>query len=53
MWRLGMLVRAPFIQGSLTGSTRRELEAAKVTKVEKGVEADDEDGMADAEGEDD
>jgi len=53
MWRLGTLVRAPFVQGSSTGSTRRELEAAKSTDVEKGAEADDEDGMADAEGEDD
>jgi len=53
MWRLGTLVRAPFVQGSSTGSTWRELEAAKTTDVEKGAEADDEDGMADAEGEDD
>jgi len=53
MWRLGTLVRAPFVQGSSTGLTRRELEAVKVTDVEKGAEADDEDGMADAEGEDD
>jgi len=53
MWRLGMLVWAPFIQGSLTGLTWRELEVAKVTEVKKGVEADDEDGMADMEGEDD
>jgi len=53
MWRLGTLVRAPFVQGSSMGSTRRELEAAKATDVEKGAEADDEDGMADVEGEDD
>ena len=53
MWRLGTLVRVPFVQGSSTGSMRRELEAAKATDVEKGAEADDEDGMADAEGEDD
>jgi len=53
MWRLGMLVRAPFVQGSSTGSTQRELEAAKATNVEKGAEADNEDGMVDVEGEDD
>jgi len=53
MWHLGMLVRAPFVQGSSTGSTRRELEAAKATDVEKGAEADNEDGMAEAEGEED
>ena len=53
MWCLGTLVQAPFVQGSSTGSTRRELEVAKATDVEKGAEADDEDGMADAEGEDD
>jgi len=35
------------------GSMRRELEVAKATDVEKGAEADDEDGMGDAEGEDD
>ena len=52
MWRLGTLVRAPFVQGSSTGSTRRELEAAKSADVEKGAEADDEDGMADADDED-
>jgi len=53
MWHLGTLVWAPFVQGSSTGSMRRELEVAKVTDVEKGVEVDDEDGMADAEGEED
>jgi len=53
MWHLGTLVRAPFVQGSLTGSTWRELEAVKATDVEKGAEADNEDGMADVEGEDD
>ena len=53
MWRLGTLVQAPFIQGSSMGSTQRELEAAKATEVEKGAEADNEDGMADAKGEDD
>jgi len=53
MWRLGTLVWVPFVQGSSMGSMWRELEAAKVTDIEKGAEADDEHGMADAEGEDD
>jgi len=49
MWRLGTFVRTPFVQGSSTGSTRRELEVTKVLEVEKGAEADDED--EDAQGE--
>jgi len=53
MWCLGTLVQAPFVQRSSTGSMRRELEVAKATDVKKGAEADDEDGMGDAEGEDD
>ena len=49
MWWLGTFVWTPFVQGSSTGSTRRELEVTKVSEVEKGVEVDNED--EDAQGE--
>ena len=42
IWRMGRFVRAPFVQGSSTGATRKELEMAKETEG-KGEEADDED----------
>ena len=42
IWRMGRFVRAPFVQGSSTGTTRKELEMAKEMEG-KGEEVDNED----------
>ena len=52
MDHISMVMRRQFVQGSLTGMTQKEIAAAE-QEEEKGADGDDEDGMADAEGEDD
>ena len=50
MWQLGTFVQVPFMQGSSSGVTWRELEGVEqVMEMEKGAEVDDED--EDAQGE--
>jgi len=46
-----MVTRRQFVQGSSTGTTQKEIAAAE--QEENGADGDDEEGMADAEGEED
>ena len=52
MDHISMAMRRQFVEGSLSGTTRREIAAAE-QEEEKGADGDNEDGMVDAEGEDD
>jgi len=52
MDHISMAMRRQFVEGSLSGTTRREIAAAE-QEEEKGADGDDEDRMADVEGEDD
>jgi len=52
MDHISMAMRRQFVEGSSSGTTWREIAAAE-QEEEKGADGDDEDGMADAEGEDD
>jgi len=52
MDHISMVMRRQFVQGSSTGMTQKEI-AAVEQEEEKGADGDDEDGMADAEGEED
>ena len=49
---ISMVMRRQFVEGSSTGTTQKEIAAAE-QEEEKGADGDDEDGMADAEGEED
>ena len=52
MDRISMVMWCQFVQGLLTGMTQKEITVAE-QEEEKGADGDDEDGMADAEGEED
>ena len=52
MDHISMVMRCQFVEGSSSGTTRREITAVE-QEEEKGADGDNEDGMADAEGEDD
>jgi len=52
MDHISMVMQCQFVEGSLTGMTRKEI-AAVEQEEEKGAEGDDKDGMVDVEGEED
>jgi len=52
MDRISMVMWHQFVEGSLTGTTQKEIAAAE-QEEEKGADGDDKDRMADAEGEED
>ena len=52
MDHISMVMQRQFVEGSSTGMTQKEI-AAVEQEAEKGADGDDEDGMVDAEGEED
>jgi len=52
MDHISMVMQCQFVEGSSTGMMQKEIVAAE-QEEEKGVDGDDKDGMADAEGEED